>query len=222
MKKIKILLLVVVFPFVCMGEGAYHEYNEVIVRAGVMNSDLRYGENLGGTINISYIPFEINSCGIGWNANFTKTKDYYSFSPIGAGATLIAVMSGSMSVDSDNWVWKALCCMAAESMGVYIPIGPHFELQPYWNLLRLSKWQEEKIIVTGAFGLAATVYMKRFSITAYGEYSYGYGNPDWWTETLANVFLEDEEDTYYTRYEKPRTPFKGWVYGLTLGFSFNL
>ena len=116
MKKIKILLLVVVFPFVCMGEGAYHEYNEVIVRAGVMNSDLRYGENLGGTINISYIPFEINSCGIGWNANFTKTKDYYSFSPIGAGATLIAVMSGSMSVDSDNWVWKALCCMAAESI----------------------------------------------------------------------------------------------------------
>ena len=96
-----------------------------------------------------------------------------------------------------------------------------FELQPYWSLLRLSKWQKEKILITGAFGLAATVYIKKFSITAYGEYSYGYGNSDWWGETLSNVFT-DAEDTYYNRYEKPCTPFKGWIYGVTLGFSFNL
>lgn len=62
---------------------------------------------------------------------------------------------------------------------------------------------------------------KKFSITAYGEYSYGYGNSDWWGETLSNVFT-DAEDTYYNRYEKPCTPFKGWIYGVTLGFSFNL
>ena len=107
------------------------------------------------------------------------------------------------------------------SMGLYIPIGKNFELQPYWSLLRLSKWQKEKILITGAFGLAATVYIKKFSITAYGEYSYGYGNSDWWGETLSNVFT-DAEDTYYNRYEKPCTPFKGWIYGVTLGFSFNL
>lgn len=46
---------------------------------------------------------------------------------------------------------------------------------------------ERKILITGAFGLAATVYIKKFSITAYGEYSYGYGNSDWWGETLSNV-----------------------------------
>ena len=62
---------------------------------------------------------------------------------------------------------------------------------------------------------------RKFSITAYGEYSYGYGNSDWWGETLSNVFT-DAEDTYYNRYEKPCTPFKGWIYGVTLGFSFNL
>lgn len=53
------------------------------------------------------------------------------------------------------------------------------------------------------------------------KYSYGYGNSDWWGETLSNVFT-DAEDTYYNRYEKPCTPFKGWIYGVTLGFSFNL
>ncbi len=121
----------------------------------------------------------------------------------------------------DSWIRTVLFCMAAESMGLYIPIGENFELQPYWSLLRLSKWQKEKILITGAFGLAATVYIKKFSITAYGEYSYGYGNSDWWGETLSNVFT-DAEDTYYNRYEKPCTPFKGWIYGVTLGFSFNL
>ena len=94
-------------------------------------------------------------------------------------------------------------------------------MNPALIINSLSSWQKEKILITGAFGLAATVYIKKFSITAYGEYSYGYGNSDWWGETLSNVFT-DAEDTYYNRYEKPCTPFKGWIYGVTLGFSFNL
>ena len=221
MRKFKLLLISVLFPCMCMGEGAHHEDNEFIIRAGFTGSHLRYKDNIGGTVNVSYIPFEINSCGIGWNANFTKTKDYYSISPLGATATLLTFLGYTVSSEMDSWIRTVLFCMAAESMGLYIPIGKNFELQPYWSLLRLSKWQKEKILITGAFGLAATVYIKKFSITAYGEYSYGYGNSDWWGETLSNVFT-DAEDTYYNRYEKPCTPFKGWIYGVTLGFSFNL
>ena len=182
MRKFKLLLISVLFPCMCMGEGAYHEDNEFIIRAGFTGSHLRYKDNIGGTVNVSYIPFEINSCGIGWNANFTKTKDYYSISPLGATATLLTFLGYTVSSEMDSWIRTVLFCMAAESMGLYIPIGKNFELQPYWSLLRLSKWQKEKILITGAFGLA----------------------------------------TYYNRYEKPCTPFKGWIYGVTLGFSFNL
>ena len=93
MRKFKLLLISVLFPCMCMGEGAYHEDNEFIIRAGFTGSHLRYKDNIGGTVNVSYIPFEINSCGIGWNANFTKTKDYYSISPLGATATLLTLDS---------------------------------------------------------------------------------------------------------------------------------
>ena len=92
MRKFKLLLISVLFPCMCMGEGAYHEDNEFIIRAGFTGSHLRYKDNIGGTVNVSYIPFEINSCGIGWNANFTKTKDYYSISPLGATATLLTFL----------------------------------------------------------------------------------------------------------------------------------
>lgn len=221
MKKLKILLLSLIIPVLCSGQGAYHDYNEVIVRAGLINSNLRYGDNIGGTINMSYIPLDISVCGIGWNANFIKTKDFYSISPLGTGATLLAVFCNAIFSNAEDLIWKTLCLMSVESMGVYIPIGEYFELQPYWNLLRLSKWREEKIIVTGAFGLAATTYINRFSITLFGEYSYGYGNSNWWGEVLSNA-LTDSDNTYYNKYKKPRTPFKGWIYGLTLGFSFNI
>lgn len=145
MRKFKLLLISVLFPCMCMGEGAYHEDNEFIIRAGFTGSHLRYKDNIGGTVNVSYIPFEINSCGIGWNANFTKTKDYYSISPLGATATLLTFLGYTVSSEMDSWIRTVLFCMAAESMGLYIPIGENFELQPYWSLLRLSKWQKEKI-----------------------------------------------------------------------------
>ena len=64
MRKFKLLLISVLFPCMCMGEGAYHEDNEFIIRAGFTGSHLRYKDNIGGTVNVSYIPFEINSCGI--------------------------------------------------------------------------------------------------------------------------------------------------------------
>lgn len=221
MKRLKILLLIFIIPIICNSQGAYHNYNEVIIKSGIINTNLRYGDNLGGTINISYMPFDINTCGIGWNANFTKTKDFYSFSPLGASATLLAVFCNAIFSNSEDIIWKTLCLMSVESMGIYIPIGEYFELQPYWNLLRLSKWKDNKMIVTGAFGLASTTYIKRLSISVFGEYSYGYGNPNWWGEVLSNA-LTDAEDTYYNRYKKPKTPFKGWIYGITLGFSFTL
>ena len=62
MRKFKLLLISVLFPCMCMGEGAYHEDNEFIIRAGFTGSHLRYKDNIGGTVNVSYIPFEINSC----------------------------------------------------------------------------------------------------------------------------------------------------------------
>ena len=158
MRKFKLLLISVLFPCMCMGEGAYHEDNEFIIRAGFTGSHLRYTDNIGGTVNVSYIPFEINSCGIGWNANFTKTKDYYSISPLGATATLLTFLGYTVSSEMDSWIRTVLFCMAAESMGLYIPIGKNFELQPYWSLLRLSKWQKEKILITGAFGLYKKVF----------------------------------------------------------------
>ena len=101
MRKFKLLLISVLFPCMCMGEGAYHEDNEFIIRAGFTGSHLRYKDNIGGTVNVSYIPFEINSCGIGWNANFTKTKDYYSISPLGATATLLTFLGYTVSSEMD-------------------------------------------------------------------------------------------------------------------------
>ena len=57
MRKFKLLLISVLFPCMCMGEGAYHEDNEFIIRAGFTGSHLRYKDNIGGTVNVSYIPF---------------------------------------------------------------------------------------------------------------------------------------------------------------------
>ena len=219
MKTLRFLFICLLFPITCWGQGAYHEANEFILRAGIMNSNLRYNDNVGFTTNLTYIPSDINHCGIGWNAGFTVTKDFYSLNPLGACSTLLNIFGRSLMGGLDGWIQGVFYAMSAESMGVYIPIGEHFELQPYWSLLRLSKWKKEKVIITGAFGLSASVYMNRFSITGYGEYSFGYGNVDWWGARFNNIFTE-EEDTYYTNYEKPCTPFKGWIYGLTLGYSF--
>ena len=53
MRKFKLLLISVLFPCMCMGEGAYHEDNEFIIRAGFTGSHLRYKDNIGGTVNVS-------------------------------------------------------------------------------------------------------------------------------------------------------------------------
>ena len=53
MRKFKLLLISVLFPCMCMGEGAYHEDNEFIIRAGYTGSHLRYKDNIGGTVNVS-------------------------------------------------------------------------------------------------------------------------------------------------------------------------
>lgn len=167
MRKFKLLLISVLFPCMCMGEGAYHEDNEFIIRAGFTGSHLRYKDNIGGTVNVSYIPFEINSCGIGWNANFTKTKDYYSISPLGATATLLTFLGYTVSSEMDSWIRTVLFCMAAESMGLYIPIGENFELQPYWSLLRLSN------------GRKKNTYYRSFWFSRYGLYKKVFYNCLW-------------------------------------------
>lgn len=214
------LVLLIGMSHIMVAQGAYHSENEFIIRAGILKSDLRYGDNFGLSITGTYFPTDINSCGIGWNIGFTKTKDYWSMNPLGATSTLLNVFCESVMGGLDDWMQKVFWVMSAESMGVYIPLGEQFEIQPYWSLLRLSKYKKENVLLTGAFGLTASVYFERFSITGFGEYSFGYGNSNWYGERFHNVFVDDDEGVYNEKYDKPCTPFKGWNYGITFGYSF--
>lgn len=214
------VLLLLCLSQVIVAQGAYHEDGEFIIRAGVINSDFRYGNNVGLTLNATYFPYEVSNCGFAWNAGFTKTKDYWSLNPIGATSTLLNIFCRSMMDGLEPWMQSVFWVMSAESMGVYIPIGERFEIQPYWSLLRLSKYKKDNVLLTGAFGLSASVYFDRFSVTGFGEYSFGYGSSNWYGQWFHNIFVDDEEGSYEEKYEKPCTPFKGWNYGITLGYSF--
>jgi len=112
--------------------------------------------------------------------------------------------------------------MSMESMSLNFALCRDFEFTPYWSLLRLSSWEKGATYITGGAGLRANFYFgpqKRWSLRARGEYSFGYGNMNWYGERIYKLFNKDEEG-YVTKYEKPCTPFRGWTYGLSIGYRF--
>lgn len=205
--------------------GAYHKDVEFITHLGIAQSDLRYGDNTAAEFGIDFTPFNSpnDMFSISFFANYRQSKDYWSFNPLG-GTSMVLVMFCSGLLDkSDEVVKKIAYCTMFESMGLNFALSRHFELSPYWSLLRLSRWHNGATYVTGATGLRANWYFGRklrWSLRGSCEYSWGYGNSDWWAERIKNIFDDKEEATSYTRRHKPRTPFKGVVYGLSLGYRF--
>lgn len=205
-------------------KGAYHNDLEFIIHGGVLQSDLRYGESTAFNLGMDYTPYESgdNMFSYSFITNFAKSKDYWSVNPLGASA--IALTLFCKNIINDNETAKTiLMIMAGESMSLNFALTEHFEVAPYWNLLRVSHWQGGSTYITGSVGVRANYYFgpeDRWSIRARGEYSWGYGNPDFYMEWIYNIFGDSEKWTDYYKYNKPHTPFKGWNYGISIGYRF--
>lgn len=203
-------------------KGAYHTDLEFVAHGGVLFSDLRYGNATAFDLGIDYTPYESenNSFSYSFITNFTKSKDYWSVNPLGASAIVLTLFCKNI-IDDDETVKTILMIMAGESMSLNFALTEHFEVAPYWNLMRLSSWQKGATYLTGELGCRANYYFgadDRWSLRAKACYSWGYGNADFYSELLYNLFGDSEEWTDYYKYNKPHTPFKGWNFGISLGY----
>lgn len=202
-------------------DGAEHQETEFIIHAGVSQSSFRYDHSTAVNVGIDYTPYEADGVfSYSFITNFAYADNYWSINPLGASA--IAMTMFCKNIIEDNPTAETiLMIMAGESMSVNFKSANHFEVSPYWNLLRLSNWNKGATYVTGSLGLRANYYFgsqDRWSIRVRGEYSWGYGNADWWGEKIYNIFGDSGEWTNYEKYNKPHTPFKGWSYGLSIGY----
>jgi len=203
-------------------KGAYHNDLEFILHGGMLQSDLRYGNSIALDLGIDYTPYESGDDMFSYSfiTNFAKSKDYWSINPLGASSIALTLFCKNI-IDDNETAKTMLMIMAGESMSLNFAPTEHFEVAPYWNLLRVSHWQGGSTYITGSVGVRANYYFgpeDRWSIRARGEYSWGYGNPDFYMEWIYNIFGDSGEWTEYYKYNKPHTPFKGWSYGISIGY----
>lgn len=207
---------------VSFGQGAYHKDTEFTLRAGFVQSSLRHDDVTTLDVGIDYTPWECDDIfSYSFSMNFEKSKSYWSINPIGATSIILSVFCKNI-VDKDETTKKILAYSAFESMKLNFALGEQFEVGPNWSLLRLSKRKKGATYVTGQAGIHANLYFgkkKNWSLRARGEYSWGYGNADWWGERLFHWLNPDEEETHYEHYKTPHTPFKGWIYGISIGYN---
>lgn len=219
------VILLVFWTTICVQsfcQGAYHKDTEFTFRAGLEQANLRYEDLSTLDVGIDYTPWESDDVfSYSFAMNFEKSKDHWSVNPIGATSILLSVFCKNI-VNKDDTMKRILAYSAFESMKLNFALGQQFEVGPNWSLLRLSKWKKGATYVTGQAGIHASFYFgpkKRWSLRAKGEYSWGYGNADWWGNLLYNFFDREHEPSYQSDYEKPHTPFKGWIYGVSIGYS---
>lgn len=201
--------------------GAYHQDLEFILHAGAIQSTLRYGHATAVEVGIDYTPYEADGCfSYSFITSFNYSKDYWTVNPLGAGAIVLSLFCKNI-IDNDETVKTILMIMSGESMSLNFAMGNHFEVAPYWSLLRLSSWQKGATYLTGEFGGRVNFFFdsdNRLSLRAKANYSWGYGNGDFYSELIYNIFGDSEEWTDYYKYNKPKTPFKGWNFGISLGY----
>lgn len=203
-------------------KGAYHSDLEFVVHGGVVSSDLRYGSSTAFSLGVDYTPYESDDDMFSYSfiTNFAKSKEYWSVNPLGATAIVMTLFCKNV-IDDNETAKTILMIMAGESMSLNFALTRHIEVAPYWNLLRLSSWEKGATYLTGEVGGRANFYFgaeDRWSIRAKAGYSWGYGNSDYYSEMLYNIFGDSEEWTNYYKYNKPRTPFKGWNFGISVGY----
>ncbi|NDV64045.1 hypothetical protein [Bacteroides sp. 224] len=213
-KCIFLLCFLCIADFSLAQDTSHDNGDELIVRVGIQQANLRFENSTGVHVTASYFPFEGM---VSANAMFARTNAYWTYNP----CTVIGV-TGNMLFKND--VMRLIFTMLSlESMGVNLPLTDNIEVQPYWSLLRVSKYKEQhNNRVTGAFGLTASYYFKNILLTGFGEYNFGYGNGDWWAENITNLFKGEDNQSYDTQYKRVRTPYKGWVFGLTVGYRIRL
>ena len=202
--------------------GSYHNDLEFIIHCGVQFSNLRYGSSTAFNIGVDYTPYESEDDMFSYSfiTNFAKSKDYWSVNPLGASAIVLTLFCKNIIDDYDT-AKTILMIMAGESMSLNFALTKHVEIAPYWNLLRLSRWRHKSTYMTGEIGGRANYYFgsnNRWSLRAKANYSWGYGNADFYAEMLYNIFGDSGEWTNYYKYNKPHTPFKGWNLGISLGY----
>lgn len=203
-------------------KGAYHNDLEFIIHGGSVFSNLRYGSSTSFDLGMDYTPYEASDQLFSYSfiTDFSISKDYWSINPLGA-TSIVLILFCKNVIDDNETVHTILKIMAGESMSLNFALTKHFEIAPYWNLLRLSNWQKGATYLTGEVGGRLNYYFgseDRWSLRAKACYSWGYGNADYYSEKLYNIFGDSGESTDYYKYQKPFTPFKGWNFGISLGY----
>mgnify|MGYP007133773667 CR=1 FL=1 len=141
----------------------------------MLQSDLRYGNSIALDLGIDYTPYVSGDDMFSYSfiTNFAKSKDYWPINPLGASSIALTLFCKNI-IDDNETAKTMLMIMAGESMSLNFAPTEHFEVAPYWNLLRVSHWQGGSTYITGSVGVRANYYFgpeDRWSIRARGEYS---------------------------------------------------
>jgi hypothetical protein len=138
---------------------------------------------------------------IGFNSSFYMGKNYMGIEPFSlAGVVLFFFMKyGDYQNSGTGYDGILMGACMLSSLNFNIRISNNFAIRPYWSLLRLTKLdnaeeeQYKKFQLNGALGGDIMIIFDQFFVTAYGEYTFGWGKI---------------------------TPFKGYSIGATLGIKF--
>lgn len=213
----KKLLFFTILAFIAMNALAvepvyYQDGRYFSVDAGFRRSVLN-----AGTFNIAYVEATCYpSYSMGWEftAGFEFGKGYFSFEPVSAAGVLMMtfVQAHKKDYDASAKLYTALLAVSSARLPIYI--SDWLEVEPYWNLLKLTKLYGTKFRVHADVGAMVKIFPFCYSYGSLGNlyicpnvcYDFGY------KKNAGQLGLD------YIRGDK--SPFHGYSYGLQIGCYF--
>ncbi len=198
-------------PPVFYEEGRYFGVN-----AGYRHASLNAGDFSVGYIEGTCFP----SHSVGWefSTRIEYGKDYFSFEPVSAVGFLAVLFTQSRSKQFSSTQKAVAAICAVSSAKLPIKIWDWCEIDPYWNLLRLTKLYGSKLRIHADVGAQIKFYpfcnsysMSTFYISPCVDYDFGY-------KKNAGDFIYETWGGHITKTNK--SLFHGYSYSLQIGMYF--
>lgn len=211
-KNIATVILLMVIPVVMHAQPHYYQaYKSFSVAAGYSNihnnADNFQVAFLEGTYYMSYQ--------MGWefSARVEYGKNYLSFEPVGLLGLPMWIYSSSHGLGRESNMIGALLSIASAKLPIAVDSEGIIEITPYWSLLKLTRFYDDKFRINGDLGLQVKLFpiaLFKWSSTLYIS---GFVQWDWGYSRNHNN---------YGRYniKDNRSDFFGYAWGVQLGYYF--
>ncbi len=218
----KLLILSIVCTFVSM--RAYAQAPPIFYEEGRyfgVNAGWRHSVLNAGTFDIGYIEgtcFPAQSVGWEFSTRVEYGKDYFSFEPVSAVGFMLMLFTQSRSKEFSSAERAVAAICAISSAKFPIKIWDWCEVDPYWNLMRLTQLYGSKLRVHADAGLQIKFYpfcnsysMSTFYISPCIDYNFGY-------KKNAGDFRYESWGHNITKTNK--SLFHGYSYSVQVGMYF--